>query len=192
MSNRYTHRTYDSYIQIPAYYYTNNDYINSEIKIVLDKFYEENLLEYKNIIADGIFCHDTTYGASDRFASYSPSLICPNDADKYSVNTKIGNGKLKYPIGLLTADEMFVAAVGTTSSTYNYSYLREGQTITMTPYNNTFYYITDKIDQGNEKVNYYLNKRNFANAIRPVINLKADVTFTGDGSYETPYEIVMN
>lgn len=30
------------------------------------------------------------------------------------------------------------------------------------------------------------------NGIRPVINLKADVQFTGNGTIDSPYEIVMN
>lgn len=72
----------------------------------------------------------TLYGASNRLFPLSgsqekfssvmgPSLICPNDNDggklsKFTVDdTKNGNGKLDYKIGLLTVDEIVLA--GTTT-----------------------------------------------------------------------------
>jgi hypothetical protein len=41
-------------------------------------------------------------------------------------------------------------------------------------------------------LNNWTGNANVEQFYRPVINLKADVKFKGDGSYETPYEIIID
>ena len=42
-----------------------------------------------------------------------PSLECTNNSDKYTKSTSIGNGKLTYPVGLLTSDEIWISGMRT-------------------------------------------------------------------------------
>ena len=67
----------------------------------------------------------TFYGAAHRASDYSnnpnPSLVCPNDNDKFTVDSKNGNGKLTNPVGLITLDEVVLAGFNTKySNTSNY------------------------------------------------------------------------
>ncbi len=175
---------------------------DSHAKDSLESFYSTYLgAEYDKYIADGIFCNDRNivrtngeeiyYAAYDRITNEKPSLICTNKSDRYTVNKNIGNGLLSKPIGLITADEMFF------SSYFNYVY--GGGIRTMTPssyseyavdeFSPSFAAYTYSFDgMAIEQIPVYVS----AMEILPVINLKANVKFTGNGSYETPYEIVLN
>ena len=72
----------------------------------------------------------TFYGSMARFLYYAkklpPSLVCPQENDKFTVNEANGNEKLNYPVGLLTADEAVLAGYNTnyenreTQNTINY------------------------------------------------------------------------
>ncbi len=176
---------------------------DSTIKAYLDNWYNNNLkTNYGKYIADGIFCNDRTIGsvngitqyfaAHDRLSVYKPQLICANKNDRYTVDDiTIGNGYLSNPVGLLSADEVLFAggSASNTSSSNNTYYLSfEENYWTSSP--STFlsgpyiYSVKNGWIDGGAFVRGY-------NGARPVINLKADVKFTGDGSFETPYEIVM-
>ena len=110
---------------------------DSEIKKVIDTWYEENMMEYTNKLEDTIWCNDrsidptssgtgignsaTEYGANYRiYVNQTPSLACVNDNDKFTVSSDNGNGALKYPVALLTADEIVYA--GAVDHTVNTSY----------------------------------------------------------------------
>ena len=66
----------------------------------------------------------TVYGATSRVGynvtNPTPSLVCSQDNDKFTVDTTNGNGALEYPIGLITADE--IAYAGGKSDAMNSSY----------------------------------------------------------------------
>ena len=82
------------------------------------------LTKYKKIINRSIDTTDETYGLGgwnpdggsmskylyfsgyNRVYNYTPTLTCSRDIDKFTVSNSIGNGKLTYPVGLLTADEV--------------------------------------------------------------------------------------
>lgn len=112
---------------------------------------------------------------------------CPNENDQFTTKYAIdGNNKLKYSIGLLTADE--VTLVGSGYKSYNTSsYLRTGQNLwTMTPsyygvniaYN---FYFSNFITPASVKSSYYL---------RPSIVLRAySNVVAGDGTSTNPYRI---
>ena len=109
--------------------------------------------------------------------------------NKYTTNTTIGNGLLNNPIGLITADEVMHAGVGT----YSYLYDGTGYT-TMTPNTIVFIdidFLLTHISSSGQMSTVSLSYGGQI-IIRPVINLKVDVSFTGDGSYETPYVIGTN
>ena len=45
------------------------------------------------------------FSGYNRVNNYTPTLNCSRDIDKFTVSNSIGNGKLTYPVGLLTVDE---------------------------------------------------------------------------------------
>jgi len=141
----------------------------------------------------------TYYGAYTRFwtnaivnTNPTPTLKCKNTNNLYttSVSSK-GNKALTYPVGLITTDE--VNAAGAVAGTVNSSYyLHTRQNYwTMSPayYVSRFTYpagvfcVNADGTLGAPGVNYTYG-------IRPVINLKADTTFSsGDGTSTNPYVV---
>jgi len=118
-----------------------------------------------------------------------PTLICPTE-DLYTLTgaTK-GNKSLTYPIGLITADEVSMAGgvYGTTSSNY---YLYTGQAYwTITPWG--FDSLGARILRVTENGSFYYNGLlNSTYGVRPVINIRSDVTLTGTGTASDPYVVV--
>lgn len=105
-----------------------NNITDSSIKTKIDNWFLENMMLYKDYLEDTVWCNDRTLASgplfskddsksfSSLFASNerttSPSVICSNKRDSFTVSTINGNGKLTYPIGLLTADEYTLAGNG--------------------------------------------------------------------------------
>ena len=121
-------------------------------------------------------------------SSQTPSLKCSQIAnDMFTVSgSSKGNHKLTYPVGLITADEVVLAG-GFGGSSNNSYYLHTGQSYwTMSP--SHFY------SSGNASVFFVYSNGGFgyngvsnAYGVRPVINLKADITITGEGTSTDPY-----
>ncbi len=138
-----------------------------------------------------------------RVLESAPTLTCENASDYYTVaSASSGNKKLSYPIGLITADEMMLAghAGGVFDGSYNHmktnngSYLVTGNTFwTMTPaggYNpfggaSWFAYVFGVGVSGVVDDNFAGDTR----GLRPVVNLKSDVTITGSGTMTNPYVV---
>ena len=123
-------------------------------------------------------------------SSQTPSLKCSqigNDMFTVSGSSK-GNHKLTYPIGLITSDEVVLAG-GFGGSSNNSYYLHTGEYYwTMSPYSvymGGFAYVFIVSSDGSFG-NYNVD---LANGVRPVINLKADVTITGEGTSDDPYVV---
>ena len=188
--------------------YTYNDgfeEIDSNAKKVIDNWYESNLKnKYGKYIADGIFCNDITvskYMKYDEnsnlvevpfeegydmifYSSYdqTPTLKCNRREYKYTIDSKKGNGLLDNPIGLLSANE--AKLVGN-------KYLYTGYDIftmsaCMWKESSTFMCGINGSINGEITEHYSA----FEGSIRPVINLKANVNFVGNGTIEEPYVII--
>jgi len=206
-----------------TYELTHANTNNSTIKQVIDSWYIENLSSYVNYLADAGFCNDrsiatsaevwhstdtalgygkniTFYGAYNRLheykGNYSPQFACPNSTnDLFTTATSSkGNKALKYPIGLITADE--VAYAGGKNSEKNSSYyLHTGRYYwTMSPYHLSAAGSAYEWRVSNEG---HLNGggvQNFkSRGVRPVINLKSSVEIiSGDGTSNNPYVIKTN
>ena len=96
---------------------------NSTIKTAIDNWYATNLnTNYgKYISTTAVYCNDRTYtisGSNTLFGAYTrlitnktPTYDCTDTNDKFTVDTSTGNGKLTYPIALMTADEVSVLQV---------------------------------------------------------------------------------
>lgn len=203
--------------------YSSKDYAstltntnNSNIKGTIDTWYISNILNktdstgqsYANYISDEIFCNDrsvnsgsgyllsptTTYGANRRISQQkSPSLVCPQESDAFTVSTANGNGNLTYPIGLLTADEVSMAGgmYGSINTSY---YLCTGQMFwLMSPY-----YFNAPLNSAVQLVVASTGRMdasvvNTNRGIRPVINLSSTVLVAGgDGTASNPFTVSLN
>lgn len=163
---------------------------DSTVKKAVDAWYETNLASYSDKLSDTLFCNNRKlignygYGTySSSYGDYSSSFKCPNQHDRFTVNdTIIGNGDLKYPIGLMTRNELIAAG----SESYNYSldytnYLSDMSFWTMSPYKSTEEYSL----QGSSIWESTINN---ISGVSPVINLKSTTQFIqGDGSLTNPY-----
>jgi len=183
----------------------NANETNSNIKSVIDTWYENNILSQgssvTNLIADTIYCNDrsiisgsgfgdtnTVYGPMSRLLSgFTPNQSCYNPNDRFSVNAGNGNGALTHPVGLLTADEASMAGAVAMMANPNY-YLNAGQTYwTMSPSsfngNNARMWVV--FANGSLNPNAFVD---YTFIIRPVITLSADILYQeGNGTPNNPY-----
>ena len=106
---------------------------NSTIKTVIDSWYQNNLSNYSQYIADAIYCNDrevvnVTYGSGTNTTTFNgngtgtnvsayaslkrnhidhnPTLKCKNKNDRFTTSSTLGNGALTNPIALITSDEV--------------------------------------------------------------------------------------
>ena len=138
-----------------------------------------------------------------RVVESTPTLTCENASDYYTVaSASSGNKKLSYPIGLITTDEMMLAghAGGVFDGLYNHmktnngSYLATGNTFwTMTPaggynpFGDTYWRAQLFGVYGSGIIDGH--GASDTNGLRPVVNLKSDVTITGSGTMTDPYVV---
>ena len=184
---------------------------SSTIKGILDTWYQNNLTSVADKIdGNAGFCGDrepstsssssngsggtgttyTWYGAYIRLVnSKNPTFECENESDLYTTSgSENGNKALTYPIGLISLDEAWYAG-GYTSNNTSY-YLYTGQAYwTMSPYYVATYGLAYMFRvNSNGYLNYHFSDSSYG--VRPVINLKADVTISsGNGTATSPYEI---
>ena len=183
---------------------------DSTIKIFIENWYRDNLLNYNNYIADSGFCNDRSlyqgtgigntqsiYSTSNRLNyNKTPQFSCPNKGrDLFTVNNKQGNSMLQYPIGLITADEIAYAGGVHGTNRENTSYYL---------YSNVTYWSMSPVDFRIDLLNSivwniykegFLNTGRVANneGVRPVINLKSTVEISsGNGTSSNPYVIKTN
>ena len=132
----------------------------------------------------------------------TPSLMCENSSDYYTASLSIkGNKALTYPIGLITADEVMLSGSsgGVFDGSYNYqkdapnSYLTMGNsywTITLIGYYNPFGATNWVALLFGVSASGFIDG-SYANGgvlgLRPVINIRSDVTVSGDGTMGSPY-----
>ena len=188
---------------------------NSTIKEVIDVWYKNNLnTNYgKYISTTAAYCNDRnvidgTYNTSSfsyagrtrLYSNKAPTYNCLTTEDKFTITGNIGNGKLTYPIALMTADEIsYAGGVYDKNSLtwYYYNSVKSSSTGSInwwliSPFNwygNTAYtFLVYGSNHSGVLGNSYVNN---TLGVRPVISLKADVVYkSGDGTPESPYEIV--
>ena len=201
----------DTIMKVQPISYSSNNLIgtlanknDSPIKKALDNWYKYNLINYNTHIYNSTYCNDrsigfgsgylisqnTTYGAYERLYSNSlPSLKCIQDTDKFSTTNE--NAKLDYPISLITADEIAYAG-GVTDKENKKFYLYNGKnSYTISPSYFDLYWTLSHMFTLDLNGSLEIRK-NLSNVylIRPVINLKSDVTISsGDGTADVPYKI---
>ena len=198
------HYVYDNIKYVGYTYDTNTD---STIKKYIDDWYSKNMINYTKMLEDTEWCQDRSiydykyeitlyYSAYERnHISYKPSIICPNVSDKYTVSSSKGNGLLKYPVALLTADEVTLAGINDFDIAEN-NYLNIGNNWwTLSPHNaltgnfyNIFWFFISS--------NSFLNIESggfFDIYVRPAVSLAPKTIISeGDGTFSNPYKILTN
>ena len=171
----------------------------SVIKTYLENWYETNMTGYTTKLEDTIYCNDRSTNKINgwepnggdvdglpilEFKNYeanNSSLYCANTNDKFTVSSSLGNGKLTYPVGLLTSPEAKLANVSVDN------YLTSGlEYWLISPTANTK---TSTVSTINIQKIYEQGVEDSL-GVRPVISLKPNTEFTeGDGSFTSPYVI---
>ena len=188
-----------------GYMYDSNG-TNSTIKNTIDTWYKNNLTNYtKYLSTTAIYCNDRTgdgtyFGAYTRLiTNKTPTYDCTDTNDKFTVDKSTGNGKLTYPIALMTADEVSFAGgvYGTNAPTWYYYNSANGSSTGSTWWwllspNNwggsdaRVFYVNGSSNPGFLGYNYVNNTY----GVRPAISLKSCIKYsTGNGSAGTPYTI---
>ena len=182
---------------------------NSTIKTIIDNWYKDNLnTNYgKYLSTTAVYCNDRSTSDNTNFGAYTrlstnktPSYDCTATEDKFTVDTSTGNGKLTYPIALMTADEVSFAGglYGTNTPTWYYYNSANGSSTGSTwwwllspSYWYGSYAYVFHVRGSSHPGNVNDSSVIAAYGVRPVISLKSCIKYsTGNGTSETPYEIV--
>jgi len=214
--------TYNDAMYVGYMYGTSGSQVNnrtntnsSTIKGVIDTWYKDNLNSNygKYLSATAIYCNDRsvtsgTYSVSSSFGysaktrldvNKTPTYNCADTNDKFTADTSTGNGKLTYPIALMTADEVSFAGGlwATNASTWYYYNSAKGSSTGSTWWwllspgfwsgsHASVFRVYGSSDPG------YLgsNDVNDTNGVRPAVSLKSCIKYsTGNGSANEPYTI---
>ena len=190
---------------------------NSTIKTTIDNWYTSNLEAKgytKYLSTTAVYCNDRSnpasgyntgntsfnYGAGTRLdTNKTPTYDCTDTNDKFTVDTSTGNGKLTYPIALMTADEVSFAGgvYRTKAETWYYYNSAKGSSTGSTwwwllssyRWNGSYAYV---FGVGGSSIPGRLDDRdvNYTNGVRPAISLKSCIKYsTGNGSASDPYTI---
>ena len=188
---------------------------DSTIKTYIDNWYANNMTSYtKYLSTTAVYCNDRevgsgTYSATGSefyyaadtrlYTNKTPTYDCTNDNDKFTVDASTGNGKLTYPIALMTADEIAyaggVAFKNAPMWYYTNSSLESsiGSFIwwSLSPSYWNGRYSSVWLVRGSNNPGYLnYNFVDFVRGVRPAISLKTCALYTsGNGAPETPYEI---
>ena len=188
---------------------------DSTIKGVIDNWYKDNLnTNYgKYLSTTAVYCNDRSnpsggyntgstqffYGGYTRlYTNKTPTYDCTDTNDKFTVDTSTGNGKLTYPIALMTADEVVFAGgeYGSNAKTWYYYNSANGHSVGSTWDLMSPYFWKDSLAcnfgvVGSLFPGLLSNGRvSGSSYVRPALSLKSCVKYSsGNGSASAPYTI---
>ena len=179
---------------------------SSEARTAVYDFYRTYLSEtgYTSYLEDTVFCNDRTVpsGTYSSTASFSfnrsslgtPTLECPNNLDRFSVSSSIGNGVLTLPIGLITADEAVLAGAANSNGPYNHYLKTSYQTWTMTPRQYDYSNVESSVKMWrlntDGTIGTTVSDYQPGRYIRPVISINSGVLLSGGtGTESDPYTL---
>ena len=181
---------------------------DSTIKTIIDNWYKDNLnTNYgKYLSTTAVYCNDRSTSDNAYFGAYTrlitnktPSYDCAATEDKFTVDSTVGNGKLTYPIALMTADEVSFAGgvYGTNAPTWYYYNSANGSSTGST----WWWLLSPNFWDGSRAGVFFVGGSSFPGSfsgdyvgntgnVRPVISLKSCIKYsTGNGSASDPYTI---
>ena len=169
---------------------------DSTVKKSIESWYKDNLSNYTQYLEDTIYCNNRNirnlHGWNANNGSVTESdylefegfglpsnLYCSNVTDRFSVSNS--KAKLKYPVGLMSLDEMNLL---NNDNAINNSYF-SGYWL-MSP---AAFYLSGAM-QTEIQSNIGLDYVEYNNGVRPAISLASGTGYTsGDGSMEKPYVV---
>ena len=214
--------TYNDAMYVGYMYGTSGSQVNnrtntnsSTIKGVIDTWYKDNLNSNygKYLSATAIYCNDRsvtsgTYSVSSSFGysaktrldvNKTPTYNCADTNDKFTADTSTGNGKLTYPIALMTADEVsFAGGVYRTKAETWYYYNSANESSTGSTW---WWVLSPYIWDGSYAHVFGVHGSSWpgllnsnlvldTGGVRPVTSLKSCVKYSsGDGTATNPYTI---
>ena len=210
-NNSYNNIAYVSYMYGSTGSIANartNQTNSSTIKTAIDNWYKDNLnTNYgKYLSTTAVYCNDRSTSDNTYFGAYTrlktnktPSYDCAATEDKFTADTSTGNGKLTYPIALMTADEVSFAGGlwGTNAQTWYYYNSAKGSSTgeqwwwLLSPYywggsDAYVFFVVGSSNPGFLSSTYVSHTY----GVRPAVSLKSCVkTSGGDGSASAPYTI---
>ena len=181
---------------------------SSTMKTTIDNWYKDNLnTNYgKYLSTTAVYCNDRSTSDNTNFGAYTrlitnktPSYDCAATEDKFTVDTSTGNGKLTYPIALMTADEVsFAGGVSDTNAPTWYYYNSANDSST----NLTWWWLLSPVNWigggasvfhvgGSSRPGFLdYGRVDGPHGVRPAISLKSCTLYsTGNGSASDPYTI---
>ena len=210
-NNSYNNIAYVSYMYGSTGSIANartNQTNSSTIKTAIDNWYKDNLnTNYgKYLSTTAVYCNDRSTSDNTYFGAYTrlktnktPSYDCAATEDKFTADTSTGNGKLTYPIALMTADEVSFAGGlwGTNAQTWYYYNSAKGSStgeqwwwlLSPASGNGSYAFVFFVVGSSNPG---FLSSTYVSHTygVRPAVSLKSCVkTSGGDGSASAPYTI---
>ena len=180
-----------------ANYVVDAIYCNDRARVTdATKIAELNNLLGITASGEGYSTYTTYYGFFNRvleyYSSVTPTFKCTQNNDKFTVSNTIGNGKLTYPIGLISADEAIFGGIYYNAFKNDEVYLNNGSNVywTMSPV-----FIYDNIISitcvgfSNTGSLYHLDNTYTTTAVRPVISLSPSGITDGNGTMSKPFII---
>ena len=180
---------------------------NSTIKTEIDNWYNTNMTSYTDKLEDTVWCNDRNIyqlngwnsngGDTTKYlyfnvygrvsSTYNPSLSCDKNDAFTKDNVAIGNGKLIYPVGLITADEIMLAGGKNSTNSTFYLYTNQNYwTGTASGYSTKLAVVLD-VNSTGSLYNYGVRDDY---GLRPAVSLKPGVRFvSGNGTSDTPYVV---
>ena len=181
---------------------------DSTIKTIIDNWYKDNLnTNYgKYLSTTAVYCNDRSTSDNTYFGAYTrlstnktPSYDCAATEDKFTVDSTVGNGKLTYPIALMTADEVSFAGgvYGTNAPAWYYYNSANGSSTGST----WWWLLSPNFWDGSRAGVFFVGGSSFPGSfsgdyvgntgnVRPAISLKSCIKYsTGNGSASDPYTI---
>ena len=195
-----------------------NNTTDNTIKAFIDSWYQSNLINYKKYLStSAVYCNDRSLGTGQKYSASSefnfapsyrmdkdtkgakanPSYNCTDIRDAFSVDNT--SAKLDFPVSLMTADEMaFAGGVYGTKMNTPYAWFISNSVGTQV--SSSWWSLSPGGWDGSSSNVWWWNSVyarlsssyvNNAGDVRPVLSLKTCIKYsTGNGTPETPYEIV--
>ena len=130
------------------------------------------------------------YGANGRVWNnpVSPDYKCPVASDKFTTTTAKGNGKLTYPVGLITADEITFAGLPAGESNNSFYLYTGAYYWAGSPgvFDVDFSYVFELRPVGGL---FYSRVYNRSDAARGVVSLSSESKLLGSGTYNDVYVV---
>ena len=181
---------------------------SSTIKTTIDNWYKSNLDAKgytKYLSTTAVYCNDRSTLDNTKFGAYTrldtnktPSYDCSATEDKFTVDSTVGNGKLTYPIALMTADEVSFAGglrAKYARTWYYYNSANKSSTVDtvwwlLSPYywtgSNAYVFTVCGSGNPGSLTSTFVGTL----GVRPVISLEGNLGWIrGDGSSSSPYEV---